>query len=127
MPPHRVNHGGKITDKKLLDFLDLDTDETVRVLLEVEAPEPVVVHKGKPRRRTTGTQPEFVEFPKESEQAERRAIEDTRSLLNSLHLHSRFSRSGRVFAVEINPHQLRAILAAPTIRTVIPNRRVSVV
>ena len=119
-------HKKKIADEQLWDFLLSDTDERVQVILEVDAPEPVVAYRREPREGTVGTRPEFVEISKEAKTSERQAIEETRSLLDSMHIESRFLRSSRVFLVEIDPEQLRRIVAAPTIRSVIPNRRFSI-
>lgn len=119
-----TSNGSEKIANSLRSFLDADTDDTAQVLLEVEAPEPVVTHQ---RKLVTGEMtllPYAVEFPKNSAEAERQAVEATRSLLDSMRINYQFSPSARVFAISVTPDQLQKLVAEASVRAIIPNSRV---
>ena len=107
----------------LVQFLADDSGGTIDVLLEVEAPDPIAAYK----MEAGDDAPRFAELVVNSESASRKQserVKATRSLLDSLKIPYRFSPSARVFAIAVTAGQLRQLLAAQSVRSIVPNRRV---
>ena len=96
----------------------------MQVLLEVEAPEPVVSFRKARSPAGVENVPYAVVYSKESADLERRAVEATREMLDSMNIVYRFSPSARVFAVNVTAAQLEKLVAQELIRSVVPNRKV---
>ena len=112
----------KITDEALRRFLHTATEEITQVLLEIEAPEPMVTfQKDSPYGRFPRL-PYSVEFPEDAAEAERQAVETTRTLLDSMNIEYRFSPSARVFVAGVTPDQLQKLIREASVRSIIPNR-----
>ena len=112
----------KITDEALRSFLNLDTEETRQVLLEIEAPEPKVTYQKKPGRGHLHLLPKSVEREEYGAETEQKAVETTRELLDSMHIQYRFSPSARVFVAGVTPSQLQKLMVEASVRSIIPNR-----
>lgn len=112
----------KIADAMLGRFLEEDTNNTVDVLLEIEAPDPVVTYKQ--GLLDDKRIPEAVEYSDDAYRQQSQVVEATRLLLESMKITYRFSPSARVFAIAVTPGQLRALISDEAIRAVVPNRRV---
>lgn len=114
----------KILDQGLRNFLEASSNQIAQVLLEIEAPEPVVTFQRNPSSGQVKLIPYAVEFSDDSAETERKAVEETRSLLDSMKINYRFSHSARVFAVDVTPSQLKELIGFAQIRAVIPNRSI---
>lgn len=121
-------HSGsnKIADHDLLEFLQAKSDEATQVLLEVEAPEPVVFFRKDRSPEGIGMLPDAVEYGSASAETAQKAVEATRSLLESMDIGYRFSKNARVFAVGVTPNQLKALVALRLIKSVVPNRSIKI-
>lgn len=113
----------KISDRLLCEFVASNHPDTVSVLVEVEAPEPTVEidHAAYSQKRLVKST--AVIYSAEQEEAEKAAVKETQTLLESLGLANRFLRSSRVFVIDATPNQLRRIVEAQTVRAIIPNRK----
>jgi len=113
----------KIRNEDLRLFIASENSETVSVLIEVEAPDSRVELSRPYMGQGMNFQPQMVQRitdPKENGQG---AIEQLRSLLETLHLPYHFLQGARVFVASPTPAQLRCITESPFVRSVIPNHR----
>ena len=120
----KTSNGSEKVADAFRSFLDADTGDIAQVLLEIEAPEPMVTRRKQSVSGELTPLPYSVEFPEISAETERQAVETARSLLDSMKVEYQFSPSARVFAATVTPDQLQKLVAEAAIRAVIPNRRV---
>lgn len=115
----------KIEDNSLRKFVDSGRKEKLSVIVEVEAPEPIIEITPNSKFKGAVSRPVSVTYTEGMEKIEQDAIVNTKMLLKSLGLANRFLKSSRVFLVGADPSQLRTIAAAPTVRSIIPNRKIT--
>lgn len=113
----------KISDQNLRDFVRSDATENACVIVELDAPEPVVEFS-RERGRHGSAVPLSATKSNRTMMDEERARKEVSWLLNSLNLRSKYLKSGRVFIVTADPSQLRRIAELKSVRSIIPNREV---
>lgn len=116
------NHWGKkIRSDDLREFIDSDQSDPMSVLIEVEAPDPVVEFTPPPQSGNTRCNPLSISMSAAHHQDEETAIKQTQTVLQALQVEHRFLKGPRVFVANATPTQLRKITELPTVRSVIPN------
>jgi hypothetical protein len=113
----------KIRNEDLRHFIASEQSAQVSVLIEVEAPDPVLELTQFPGIRGMNFHAPLVQHAAEPRDNGQRAIEQIRTLLETLHLPYHFLQGARAFVVSPTPHQLRCITDSPFVRAVIPNHR----
>lgn len=113
----------KIRNADLRHFMASEQAEPVSVLIEVEAPDPVVELSRPFSGNGMNYQPQTVQKITEPKENGQPAIEQLRSLLEAMHLPYHFLQGARAFVASPTPEQLRCITASPFVRSVAPNHR----
>lgn len=113
----------KIRNEDLRHFIASEQADPVSVLIEVEAPDSVLELAYPPSGRGMNFHTQSVQRIAEPRDNGQWAIEQIRTLLETLHLPYHFLQGARAFVVSPTPHQLRCITDSPFVRAVIPNHR----
>ncbi|MBD1911639.1 MULTISPECIES: hypothetical protein [unclassified Leptolyngbya] len=113
----------KIRNEDLRNFIASEQADPVSVLIEVEAPDSVLELTHPPSGRGMNFRVQSVQHIAEPRDNGQRAIEQLRTLLETLHLPYHFLQGARAFVASPTPQQLRCITASPFVRSVIPNHR----
>lgn len=113
----------KILNEDLRHFIASEQADPVSVLIEVEAPDSVLELTHPPSGWGMSFRAPMVQRIAEPRENGQGAIEQIRTLLETLHLPYHFLQGARAFVVSPTPHQLRCITASPFVRAVIPNQR----
>jgi len=113
----------KIRNEDLKQFMASEQTQTVSVLIEVDAPDPMLELSHPFSGNGRNFQVQSVQHITDPPDSGEWAIAQTRTLLETLHLPYHFLRGARVFVASPTPEQLRQITACPSVRSVIPNHR----